>query len=97
MNVKRFISITVICLIPVFIWSTGFDCYNDVVEADFLCVGKKFENVDVENFVAEKNGFHLALILNSFSQPLEFTYNAAFEITPPPTRDPSTPLESLRC
>jgi hypothetical protein len=45
------------------------DCFNDVSEADFLFAGKKFENVDMEGFAAEKNCVSALIILDrAFSE-----------------------------
>ena len=56
MEPKRNCICIAVFLIVVFPMSSTMDCFNGIHEADFLCAGEKFENVDLETFVAEKNG-----------------------------------------
>ena len=41
-----------LCLLLVF--CCAYDCYNDIMEADFLTLGKKYEAQDVGNLLIDK-------------------------------------------
>ncbi len=58
----RYFAIFMMVVLPL---TAAVDCVNDVSEADFLFEGKKFENVDMEDFVAEKNCLSPVIILNN--------------------------------
>ncbi len=66
-----FFAIFMTAVLPL---TLAVDCFNDINEADFLFGGKKFENVDMEDFVAEKNFLPplitLKMLLGEFGLPL---------------------------
>ncbi len=65
MGAKRSYICFAVFMTVVFPLTVALDCVNDISEADFLFEGKKFENVDMEDFVAEKNCLSPVIILNN--------------------------------
>jgi 1,4-dihydroxy-2-naphthoate octaprenyltransferase len=55
MGSKRRYIYLAIFLITVLPLNSAVDCFNDISEVDFLCDGRKFEDVDSTDFIAEKS------------------------------------------
>ena len=86
-----------IFLMALFPLNSAVDCFNDINEADFLCVGKKIENIDPEDFVGEKSCPPGVMILanilfEEFGIILAFLPNFSL-----PLPIPSAVLGTLRC
>jgi hypothetical protein len=80
-------------------WSSAVGFYNDIAEADFLSEGNKFENADLENFVADKSCAYLSLPCSTISGLLgdiEFSIfdNVISPLVPAPF---SKNVTTLRC
>ncbi len=51
-KIYRCLAVQAILLLGFF---STMDCYYDIADADFLFYGQKFENVDFDGFVGDKN------------------------------------------
>jgi hypothetical protein len=97
MEPKRSCICIAIFLILLFPLNSTVGSYNDIIEADFLCEEKNFENVDTEDFVAIKYcssglSFPDNRPLSEFILLLVFL--PGFFLSLP---IPSTSLRTLRC
>ncbi len=91
-----FISIAIV-LAGLFLLNSTMDAYNDIVGADFLYDGKKFENVDVEDLIADKyssstGSFPGTLPLSEFIFP-----SRNLPVFSPPLPVLLTAARNLRC
>jgi hypothetical protein len=96
MGPKRSYICLAIFITAVLPLTLAVDCFNDVDEADFLFDGKKFENVDLEGFAAEKNSVSAPMTLSMVFSEFGF---ALVPLRGSPVSIPisSTVIRTLRC
>ena len=89
------IILGVSCLFP---FSCAYAQYNDLLEADFLTIGTKYEAADIENLVVDKHNLMglTPLLVSIFLYPEENFSGPYWDF--PPSTPPNHPASSvLRC
>ena len=98
MKRERFFSLIILAVSFLFPFSCAYTQYNDILEADFLTVGTKYEATDLENLVVDKYNLTGVTppLLSAF---LFITVNSLGAYMPFPLSAPPNHLASsvLRC